>query len=56
MVKVSRDSRIWALWAIIIIGVGYSCSTGKLDWKVAAGVLVTLGLPSVFPAKKEGVK
>jgi hypothetical protein len=52
MVKVSRDSRIWVLWLVIILGVGYSCSVGKLDWKVAAGILVTLGLPSIFSAKK----
>jgi hypothetical protein len=53
MVQVSRDSRIWALWVLILVGIGYSCNSGKLDWKIAAGLLVTLGLPSILGAKKE---
>jgi hypothetical protein len=56
MIKVSRDSRIWALWTLIIVGTGYSCVSGKLDWKVAGGILVALGLPSLLNEKKEGTK
>lgn len=53
MIKVSRDSRVWALWVLILVGIGYSCNSNRLDWKVAVGLLVTLGLPSVLGAKKE---
>jgi len=56
MVKVKRDSRVFALWLLIILGTGYSCVSGKLDWKVAGGILVDLGLPSLLGEKKEGEK
>jgi len=56
MVQVSRDSRIWALWVLILAGIGYSCNAGKLDWKTAVGLLVTLGLPSILGVKKEDQK
>ena len=56
MVRISRDSRVWALWVLIIMGTGYSCISGKLDWKVAVGGLVALGLPSLLREKKEGSK
>ncbi len=53
MIKLKKDSRVFALWTLIILGTGYSCVSGKLDWKVAGGLLVALGLPSVLCEKKE---
>jgi len=56
MVRVSRDSRVWVLWLMIVAGTGYSCMSGKLDWKIAGGILVALGLPILLREKKEGDK
>jgi len=50
--EVKRSTPLFVLWAVVLIGLGYSCVTGKLDWQTAIAFTITLGLPSILGAKR----
>lgn len=53
MVELKTHAGIYAVWAIVLIGVGALLYAGKIEWPIGAGFLVTLGLPSLLGKKVE---
>lgn len=56
--ELKKNPYLYGLWALVVLGVGALVFTKKIEWSVAAGFLVALGLPSLLgaasAAKKEG--
>ncbi len=50
--QVKRDTRLFVLWLVVIVGIGYLFAAGKVDWTVATALLITLGLPSLLGARR----
>lgn len=44
----TKNPLVYALWAVVLVGVGLLVYRGMLQWPIATGFLVTLGLPSVL--------
>lgn len=53
MIDFKAHPGIIAVWIVVIAGVGFLMYSGRITWEIAAGFLVTLGLPSLLGKSKE---
>jgi hypothetical protein len=51
--EIKRSPYLYALWALVLGGLGFLVFTHRVDWSTAGAFVVALGLPSLLGKSEE---